>query len=82
MSYHLVEIPKGVFGEVSKIVEEALELQDANAQNAKVMALNELSDLVGAIKGYLEKHHKDTTFDDIVKMAELTDRAFKSGRRS
>lgn len=82
MSYHVADIPRGEFGEVSKIVEEVLELQDAVDQGAELMALNELSDIIGAIEGYLEKHHPTLTLPDLLKMKELTARAFKSGHRT
>ena len=55
MSYHLNEIPRGVFGEISKIDEELCELVDAVQQGNKIMTLCELSDIVGAIEGFLEK---------------------------
>jgi len=80
--YHLREIPKGQVGESSKIMEEVLELQDAEAQGCKVMALVELSDLVGTIALYLKKHHPSTTIDDLIIMANITKRAFENGRRS
>jgi len=80
--YHLSFIPKGVVGESSKLLEEVLELQDAEAQNAGVMALVELSDLVGSIEHYLEHHHPSTTLEDLVTMAHITRRAFDNGRRT
>lgn len=80
--YHLNEIPKGEIGESSKILEEVLELQDAEAQDAKIMALVELSDLIGAIALYLEKHHPDTTLNDLVTMSKITKRAFENGYRA
>lgn len=76
------EIPKGEVGESSKLLEEVLELQDAESQQAGIMALVELSDLVGAIEHYLERHHPDTSLDDLVTMAHITRRAFENGRRS
>lgn len=79
--YHLREIPRGTIGESSKILEEVLELQDAEAQEAKIMALVELSDLIGAIALYLEKHHPQTTIDDLIIMSRITRRAFENGRR-
>lgn len=79
--YHLTKISRGIFGEVSKIVEEAHELQDAETQGVKIMQLVELSDLVGAIGGYLAKHHPDVAFDDLQKMSAVTERAFKNGHR-
>jgi len=45
------------------------------------MELVELSDLYGAIKLYLEKHHPDTTMDDLKTMSEITARAFINGFR-
>lgn len=80
--YHKMEIPRGVFGEFSKIQEEVLEIQDSIAQNCKIMELIELSDLYGAISGYLKKHHPEITMDDLAKMAEITGRAFESGGRN
>jgi len=79
--YHLTEIPRGLFGDSSKILEEALELKDAELQGAKIMALIELSDLYGAMQGYLEKHHPNTTMEDLAKMSAITQRAFKNGHR-
>ena len=81
MSYHLREIKKGKFGEVSKIREELDELEDALEQNNKIMALCELSDILGAIGGYLEKHHPDITMQDLSIMSHATRRAFKEGTR-
>lgn len=79
--YHMQPIPKGTLGEISKIEEELAELRDAEAQGATIMALHELSDLVGAVKHYLTKYHKGTTLDDLIKMAEITERAFRNGAR-
>ena len=80
--YHLEEIPRGTYGEISKILEEAEELRDAMEQANKVMVIIELSDLIGAIDGYMEKHYeKKLTIDDLLTMAETTKRAFKSGHR-
>lgn len=80
--YHLSEIPKGVVGESSKILEEVLELQDAESQQASIMALVELSDTVGAIELYLRKHHPSTSLDDLIIMSRITRRAFENGKRS
>ena len=81
MSYHLQLIPTGTYGEISKIEEELLELKDAQAQGVKIMELNELSDLIGAIEGYLEKHHSGFSVDDLIAMQKTTRRAFESGHR-
>ncbi len=80
--YHVREIPKGVIGESSKILEEVLELQDAEDQNASIMALVELSDMVGAIELYLEHRHPTVTIEDLLIMSHITQRAFKNGRRT
>jgi ornithine carbamoyltransferase len=81
IGYHTVDIPKGVYGESSKILEEVNELIDAENQGANIMALNELSDIIGAINGYLEKNHPTITLNDLIKMSEITKRAFVSGHR-
>jgi multimeric flavodoxin WrbA len=82
MSYHVNVIPRGVYGESSKILEEVLELQDAEEQGAKLMALNELADIIGAVEGYLMKHYPVFDLDDLLKMKDLTANAFRSGHRS
>lgn len=62
--YHLTDIPRGQFGELSKIREELDELQDAQDQGAKIMELVELSDLICAVRGYLENYHPGITLED------------------
>ncbi len=79
--YHLVEIPRGVYGDSSKLMEEVQEIQDAENQGSKVMVLVELSDLVGAIKGMLDKHFPGIQLSDLEKMSVITDRAFTNGHR-
>lgn len=79
MGYHINEIPRGKFGEFSKIKEEFLEVEDALQQGNKIMMLVELSDLIGAIEGYCENHNM--TLDDLIKMKEATKRAFGDGTR-
>lgn len=79
--YHSRPIEKGVLGEPSKIKEECDELLDACSQGSRVMALVELSDMVGAINAYLEKHHPGTTIDDLLIFSHITERAFRNGRR-
>lgn len=81
MSYHLVEIPKGTIGELSKVYEEVEEVRDADDQGAAIMVLCELSDVLGAIECYLEKHHPSISIQDLKNMSDITKRAFKSGRR-
>ena len=79
--YHTTKIEKGELGIISKIFEELHELQDAEKQNCKIMALVELSDLYGAIELYLEKNFPDTTMNDLKQMSNITKRAFKNGHR-
>jgi len=80
--YHLTDIPKGEYGQLSKVIEEALELKDAMEQGQKIMCLVELSDILGAIEGYLEKHYGDTvTVTDLFNMSNATKRAFETGQR-
>lgn len=81
MGYHTKEIKRGEFGEISKIEEELEELKDAVFQENKVMALCELSDIYGAIQGYMEKHFPDFCMGDLGVMAEATKRAFEDGTR-
>jgi len=81
MGYHKKQIPRGVYGEFSKIREEFLELEDALEQNNKVMALCEMADLIGAIKGYLTKHVAGVMIADILNMAYANMAAFEDGTR-
>jgi hypothetical protein len=79
--YHKAKIPRGELGEFSKIKEEVLELEDALDQDNKIMALVELSDLYGAIKLYLKKHHKGVKIKDLKTMNDATARSFMMGHR-
>lgn len=79
--YHLKEIPKGTIGYPSKIKEEFLEFEDALNQNNPIMALVELSDLLGAIEIYTTNLY-NITLTDLMAMKEATNRAFQSGERS
>lgn len=80
MGYHKVNIQKGVLGEYSKIVEEIDELEDAASQDAKVLVICELCDLIGAIEAYAEKQF-NLKLDDLIKMKEMTKESFKEGKR-
>ena len=79
--YHLREITKGVLGSPSKIIEEAQELLDAHEQGSIIMESVELSDLYGAIRAYMDERHPGLTFRDLEAMANITERAFRNGRR-
>lgn len=82
MGYHIAKIPKGEYGEFSKIEEEFLELKDALNQNNKLMALIELSDLLGAMKAFLLREYgSKIKLKDLKTMSKATKRAFKTGER-
>jgi hypothetical protein len=80
--YHIAYIVRGQFGEPSKIMEEAAEFNDAIMQGNPVMALCELSDMLGAIEGYLERKHPSITMNHLLRMKDATKRAFKEGHRA
>ena len=79
--YHLVDIPKGEVGELSKVYEEICEVKDAASQGVELMVLLELSDVIGAIESYLLKHHSSITLADLIEMKNVTQRAFITGGR-
>lgn len=81
MGYHVRSIKKGQAGEISKIREEFEELLDAIEQGTTLMALLELSDMIGAITLYLNKHHPSISVYDLIKMADRTRSAFEDGSR-
>lgn len=78
--YHQREIPKGELGEFSKIIEEYTELLDAHEQDARVLEICELTDLIGAIKHYAAKKY-NLSLDDLMKFSHMTEDAFKAGKR-
>ncbi len=78
--YHEASIPRGEYGQPSKVREECEEFLDAIRQSNPLMALVELSDLLGAVQGYLTSQ-PGTSFDDLLKMAKTTQRAFQSQDR-
>jgi len=83
MGYHVKEIQRGTYGELSKIKEEVDEALDAEEQNNPIIVLVELADIVGAIEGYLEKNFNGTIkMKDVFVMAKATRRAFESGDRT
>lgn len=79
--YHVTEIRKGILGDSSKILEEVMELIDAEQQGAIIMGLCELADIVGAIKHYLRRHAPSLTLADLETMADITEHAFLTGAR-
>lgn len=81
MAYHKKAIDKGVLGYSSKIQEELDELKDAEEQGARILILNELADLYGALDAYVRYQFPWICMDDIIKMAEMTKSAFEDGTR-
>jgi hypothetical protein len=77
--YHNTPIPLGKYGEFSKVVEEMVECIDAYDQGRVLLVLMELSDLLGAISGYISKYQ--LTIADLIQMAERTSHAFDVGER-
>lgn len=80
--YHIAEIKKRNYGSAGKIQEELDELNDAHEQGSKIMQLVELSDLYGAIEGYLQQNFPGMSMQDLKKFSDITKRAFESGERS
>ena len=80
--YHIAEIKKRLYGSAGKIQEELDELNDAHEQGSKIMVLVELSDLYGALEGYLESNFPGMQMHDLKKFSDITKRAFKEGART
>jgi CYTH domain-containing protein len=78
--YHLRHIPRGLLGELSKVREELEELEDAAAQDNRILASVEASDLYGALRAYSERALQ-CDMDDLRDMANATKRAFDAGER-
>lgn len=79
--YHTREIDRGEYGELSKIYEEVEEVKDAEFQTNPILVLCELADLIGAVDGYVKKHH-NMSIEDVLKMAKLNQKAFEYGYRT
>lgn len=80
MPYHKKQIPKGTYGEFSKITEEYLEFEDAFEQGDKVLQLCELSDLLGAIEAYTLGRF-NVGLLDLIKFSNKTKSTFIEGSR-
>ena len=79
MSYHIDEIKKGKFGEISKVQEEVSEYIDAEKQGIKIMAMLELADIYGALEAVAETHN--LTMNDLKLMSDVTCKVFREGHR-
>lgn len=64
--YHTYEIPKGVYGELSKVKEEILELIDGEKQDNQILIRCELSDIYGAYEEYLKQSLISTTIEEMI----------------
>jgi phosphoribosyl-ATP pyrophosphohydrolase len=80
LGYHLKKIEKGTLGSVTKIREEYEEFMDAAEQDNPLMALHELSDLIGAVEAFAKTFN--VTLDNLITMKEATQRAFRDGERN
>lgn len=69
--FHQRAIPRGKYGELSKVVEEVEEAIDAEDQGHRLMLLIELSDIIGAVEGVLKKKEYNHTIEDLIKFARL-----------
>lgn len=76
--YHINNINKGIIGECSKIIEEIEEIIDAEKQNARIMVLVELSDLLGAIFLYIENYELDIDIELLSKLDPSVNRHITS----
>lgn len=79
MGYHTREIKKGSLGETSKIREELEELEDAELQGIRILAICELADLYGALEA--KALNMGVTMQDLRQMSEATKSAFLDGSR-
>lgn len=67
--WHIREIPKGTYGELSKIKEELEEAYDSEERGQVLMLMFELSDIIGAAGGVGAKY--GMSLDDLVKFSKL-----------
>jgi len=79
--YHKTPLPKGQIGQISKVIEELLEFEDAELQGSRIMMALELSDALLAIDLIIRSKLPEWTIYDLIHMAEITNRAFESGQR-
>lgn len=67
--YHEKEIKKGILGQYSKVIEEFEEFSDSMTQDCIIMAILELSDLIGSARYYYYDNNKKNQWDYL--MADL-----------
>lgn len=79
MSYHINKIPRGNYGDISKVQEEVCEFIDAKEQNVRIMEMLELSDIYGALEAVANTYN--LTMEDLKAMSDRTKESFNSGER-
>lgn len=79
MGYHNIIIMKHDHDSPFKIFEEFKEFIDSLASNNKLMAMQELSDLYGAIE--TQANLLNVTMSDLKTMSDVTKKVFKTGYR-
>ncbi len=67
--WHIRKIPKGTYGELSKIKEELEEAYDSEERGQILMLMFELSDIIGAAGGVAAKY--GMKLDDLVTFSKL-----------
>lgn len=65
--YHINVIKKGVYGQISKVMEEFDEVMDSWEQKSPIMAMVELSDMLGAIEACADAE----LFNQCMEMASI-----------
>lgn len=68
----LSAIPHGVSGEVSMVVQRTREIEDSQQQKNPILLLNDMANLVGAVKAFLKAKHPTLSITDLEKMYEAT----------
>jgi len=68
-NWHIRKIPKGTYGELSKIQEELEEALDSEERGQVLMLMFELSDIIGAAGGVAAKY--GMKLDDLVTFSKL-----------
>ena len=80
MSYHKLKIHKHAINSPYKLQEEFLEYIDAISTGNKIMAVQELADIYGALENEANKFKLN--MNDLKVMSDLTKKVFKEGVRT
>lgn len=79
VGYHVTNIERGEYGELSKVLEEVYEAMDAESQGSTIMFAVELADIYGALEEVALRHN--LTMADLKIFSDITKRAFINGVR-